>query len=65
MPFAHANDAFPMVISSAYVTRAVELRLGDHRLVITADLGTPGEALLAGLCAFEIDLSDSRPACHA
>jgi hypothetical protein len=65
MPFAHASDAFPMTISSEYVTRAVELRLGEHRLLMTADLGTPGEAILARLCAFEIERSDSRPACTA
>ena len=64
MPFAHASDAFPMVISSEYVTRVIELRLGDHRLLIATDLGTPGEAILGSLCAFEIDLSASRPACQ-
>ena len=65
MPFAHGSDAFPMTISSEYVTRAIELRLGEHRLLMTADLGTPGEAILGSLCAFEIDPRGSRPACHA
>jgi len=63
MPFAHASDAFPMVMSSEYVTRVVDFRLGDHRLLITADLGTPGEALLDSLCAFEVDPHTSEPAC--
>ena len=32
MPFAHASDAFPMVISSKYVTRVVDFRLDGHRV---------------------------------
>ena len=64
MPFAHASDAFPMVISSEYATRVIEFRLGDHRLLITADLQTPGEAILDSLCAFEINPKASGPACR-
>ncbi len=64
MPFAHASDAFPMVISSEYVTRVIEFRLGDHRLLITADLQTTGETLLNSLCAFEINPKASGPACR-
>jgi hypothetical protein len=54
-----------MVLSSEYVTRVVDLRRGGHRVLIAADLGTPGEALLDSLCAFEIDRDASEPACHA
>ena len=63
MPFAHASDAFPMVISSEYVTRVVDFRLDGHRVLITADIGTPGEALLDSLCAFVVDRDASGPAC--
>ena len=65
MPFAHASDAFPMVISSEYVTRVVDFQLDGHRVLITASLGTPGEALLDSLCAFVIDDDASAPACPA
>jgi hypothetical protein len=64
MPFAHASDAFPMVISSEYLTRIVDFRLGDHRVLITADLGTPGETLLNSLCAFEINPDATEPVCR-
>jgi hypothetical protein len=64
MPFAHGSDAFPMVISSEYVTRVVDFRRDGHRVLITADLGTPGEAILGSLCAFEIDRNASEPACR-
>jgi len=64
MPFVHASDAFPMVISSEYVTRIIDFRLGDHRLLMIADLQTPGETLLNGLCAFEINPNASGPACR-
>jgi len=64
MPFAHASDAFPMVISSEYVTRVIDFRLGDHRLLITADLQTPGETLVNSLCAFEINSTTSGPPCR-
>jgi hypothetical protein len=65
MPFAHAADAFPMVMSSEYVTRVVDFDLDGHRLLMTADLGTPGDALLESLCAFVVDPSSSQPACRA
>lgn len=52
MPFAHAPDAFPIVISSEYVTRVVDLTVGSSRVLIATDLGTPGETLLASLDAF-------------
>jgi hypothetical protein len=55
MPFAHGSDAFPIVISSEYVTRVVDVTIGDRRLLIAADLGSPGESLLAGLRAFVLD----------
>ena len=64
MPFARASDAFPMVISSAYATPVIEFRLGDHRVLITADLQTPGETLLNSLCAFEINPKATDPACR-
>ena len=54
MPFAHAADAFPMVISSEYVTRVVDLTVGQSRLLMTADRGTPGEPLLDSLRAFDL-----------
>ena len=42
MPFARGMDAFPVVISSQYVTRVVELTVGEKRILIAADRGTPG-----------------------
>jgi hypothetical protein len=65
MPFAHMADAFPMVISSEYATRFVDLAVGGEHVLIAADLGTPGEPLLAGLCAFT-SASGSNPqvGCH-
>jgi hypothetical protein len=65
MPFAHAADAFPMVISSEYVTRVVDFDLDGRRLLITADLATPGEPLLDSLCAFVVDPGSSEPVCSA
>jgi hypothetical protein len=65
MPFTHASDAFPMVISSEYVTRVVDLRMGSRRALITASLGTPAEALLDTLCVFATDDALSAPTCLA
>jgi hypothetical protein len=55
MPFAHGPDAFPIVLSSEYVTRVVDVTVGDQHLLIAADLGTPGESVLASLRAFVAD----------
>ena len=49
MPFAHARYAFPVVISSEYVTRIIDLDVAGRRLLLAADLGTAGEALLTSL----------------
>jgi hypothetical protein len=49
MPFVRTPDAFPIVISSEYVTRFVDLQVGSSRLLLAADLGTPGESVLATL----------------
>jgi hypothetical protein len=55
MPFAHRPGAFPIVVSSEYVTRVVDLTVGDNHLLIAADLDTPGEPLLASLRAFDTE----------
>jgi hypothetical protein len=52
MPFAHQPDAFPIVISSEYVTRLVDLTIGGRHILIAADLHTPGETILQSLRAF-------------
>jgi hypothetical protein len=54
MPFAHGPDAFPIVLSSEYVTRVAEVTIGDRRLLLAADLGTPGESVLKTLRAFQL-----------
>jgi hypothetical protein len=54
MPFAHRADAFPIVISSEYVTRIVDLTVGENRLLIAVDLATPGESVLDSLRAFDL-----------
>lgn len=54
MPFAHRADAFPIVISSEYVTRIVDLTVGENRLLIAVDLETPGESVLDSLRAFDL-----------
>ena len=51
-----------MVISSEYATRVIEFPPDDHRVLITADLQTPGETLLTSLCAFEINPKATDPA---
>jgi hypothetical protein len=61
MPFAHTSDAFPVVISSEYVTRVVDLTVGTGHVLVTADLGTPGEPLLASLCAFSLTQHEACP----
>jgi hypothetical protein len=65
MPFTHASDAFPMVISSEYITRVVDLRVGSHHVLITASLGSPTEAMLGTLCVFATDDASSAPTCPA
>jgi hypothetical protein len=54
MPFANGPDAFPIILSSEYVTRVAEVTIGERRLLIAADLGTPGEAVLESLRAFPL-----------
>jgi hypothetical protein len=54
MPFTHRADAFPIVISSEYVTRIVDLTVGENRLLIAVDLDTPGESVLDSLRAFDL-----------
>jgi hypothetical protein len=55
MPFAHGPDTFPIVISSEYVTRVVDVTIADRRILIAVDLGSPGEDLLASLRAVLLD----------
>jgi hypothetical protein len=55
MPFAHGPDTFPIVISSEYVTRVVDVTIAGRRILIAADLGSPGEDLLASLRAVLLD----------
>jgi hypothetical protein len=54
MPFARGMDAFPVVISTEYVTRVIDLTVGDERILIAADRGTPGFTLLRSLQAFRL-----------
>lgn len=63
MPFAHIADAFPIVISSEYVTRFVDLAVGSQHIIVAADLGTPGASLLSSLCAFRLDKPVAGPPC--
>ena len=59
MPFARGVDAFPVVISTEYVTRVVDVTIGDNRMLIAADMDTPGESLLASLRALEAVTADT------
>ena len=52
-----------MVISSEYATRVIEVP-PDDRVLITADVQTPGETLLNSLCAGEINPKATDPACR-
>ena len=54
MLFAHGAGRALIVISSEYVTRR-RRHHRDRRLLIAADLDSPGETLLAGLRAFVLD----------